>query len=306
MANELSERIAALRKERGLTQEQLGNMVGVSAQAVSKWEKGGTPDVELLPILSRQLGVTIDALFGMEGGEREAPAEAVGRWLRGFPAKERLNQFCRLVWESRIHFTPGDCELLLPDIGYPETCQFAYGDDIIELQLSQIVTAGGFLFDVHSEDLTFVTLWPRPQGGWAKWLAPKEDYRRLFAVLAKPGCLELVEFIYRWKTVWFSSRAVTKHFKMDQETVEKLLEDLAEVRMLTSMELELEDGETTVYKVVEPWKLIPFLMLARTMMQYDSNFFRIGDASPLMEPDEVWAETRRSRDDVNDRKEQSK
>ena len=66
MANELSEQIAALRKERGLTQEQLGNLVGVSAQAVSKWEKGGTPDVELLPILSRQLGVTIDALFGME------------------------------------------------------------------------------------------------------------------------------------------------------------------------------------------------------------------------------------------------
>ncbi len=36
MSNELSEHIAALRKSRGLTQEQLGNMVGVSAQAVSK------------------------------------------------------------------------------------------------------------------------------------------------------------------------------------------------------------------------------------------------------------------------------
>ena len=66
----LSERIAALRKERGLTQEQLGKMVGVSYQAVGKWEKGGAPDGELLPVLSRQLGVTIDALFGLEGGEQ--------------------------------------------------------------------------------------------------------------------------------------------------------------------------------------------------------------------------------------------
>ena len=64
MPSILSERIAALRKERGLTQEQLGKMVGVSSQAVGKWEKGGTPDVELLPILSRQLGVTIDNLVG--------------------------------------------------------------------------------------------------------------------------------------------------------------------------------------------------------------------------------------------------
>ena len=291
MANELSGRIAALRKERGLTQEQLGNMVGVSSQAVSKWEKGGTPDVELLPILSRQLGVTIDALFGMEGAEQENAAEAVGRWLRGFPPEKRLDRACRLLWESIKCFTPGDSEILLPNMSYPESCKFSYGDENVELQLSQIVAEGGFLFDVHAEDLTFATLWPRPRGGWAQWLAPKEEYRKLFAVLAKPGCLELVECIWRWRIVWFSPNVAAKRAGMDRETVEELLEDLAERRMLTSMELELEEGETRVYKVVEPWKLIPFLMLARTMMQYDSNFFRLGDASPLMEPDEVWAET---------------
>jgi transcriptional regulator with XRE-family HTH domain len=49
MPSILSERIAALRKERGLTQEQLGKLCGVSSQAVGKWEKGGAPDVELLP-----------------------------------------------------------------------------------------------------------------------------------------------------------------------------------------------------------------------------------------------------------------
>ena len=38
MSGLLNERITALRKERGFTQEQLGQMVGVSAQAVSKWE----------------------------------------------------------------------------------------------------------------------------------------------------------------------------------------------------------------------------------------------------------------------------
>lgn len=85
MPGMLSERIAALRKERGLTQEQLGKMVGVSSQAVGKWEKGGAPDVELLPVLSRQLGVTIDALFGLEGGEQIDVEDAAGRWLLGLP-----------------------------------------------------------------------------------------------------------------------------------------------------------------------------------------------------------------------------
>ena len=61
MLDQLNERIAALRKERGFTLEQLGQMVGVSAQAVSKWEKGGAPDVSLLPAVADALGVSIDS-----------------------------------------------------------------------------------------------------------------------------------------------------------------------------------------------------------------------------------------------------
>ena len=293
MAYELSERIAALRKERGLTQEQLGTMVGVSAQAVSKWEKGGTPDVELLPILSRQLGVSIDALFGMEGGEQENPTDAVGRWLRGFPAKERLNQFCHLVWRTKQYFlSEADGEIVLPKTDYPETCKLAYGDGGELLMLSQIVTQGGIFFDVHAEDLSFVTLWPRPKGGWAPWLAPKEDCRALFSVLARPGCLELLEYVCNRKIGWFSSSVVTKHLDLPHADVESLLESLAAVGLLSSMELELEDGETHVFEAAEPWKLIPFLLLARTLMQSESNYFRLYEPVPLFGPGEKWEDAK--------------
>ena len=289
MSNKLSERIAALRKSRGLTQEQLGKLVGVSYQAVSKWEKGGAPDVELLPVLSRQLGVTIDALFGMDGGEQVDPVDAVGRWLRGFPAKERINQFCRLVWSSREHFISDEFgEINLPRWGYLDSCQIASGDVTYQLMLSQIAVEGGILFDVHAEDLSFVTLWPRPKDGWAKWLAPKEEYRQLFGLLAKPGCLELVEYIYNRKIGWFSASVVTKHLQMARETVEELLEELTELRLASSMELELEEGDTKVYEVSEPWKLIPFLMLARTLMQSESNYLRLYAPLPLFGPDEKW------------------
>ena len=100
----LSERIAALRKERGLTQEQLGKMVGVSYQAVGKWEKGGAPDVELLPVLAEQLGVTIDSLFGLEGTENTDVKEAVRRWIASVPKDQRLNELCRLVWSAGYAF----------------------------------------------------------------------------------------------------------------------------------------------------------------------------------------------------------
>ncbi len=63
---EIGAKIKQLRNAAGMTQEQLGNELSVSAQAVSKWESGTTtPDIQLLPEISVLFGVTIDELFSM-------------------------------------------------------------------------------------------------------------------------------------------------------------------------------------------------------------------------------------------------
>ena len=70
----LGERIADLRRERGITQENLAGIIGVSAQAISKWENNATmPDIMLLPIIADTLGVTIDELFGIRHKVQEKP-----------------------------------------------------------------------------------------------------------------------------------------------------------------------------------------------------------------------------------------
>ena len=57
-------KIAYLRKQKGVTQEELAIAVGVSAQAISKWERAKNyPDITLLPIIANYFGVTIDYLF---------------------------------------------------------------------------------------------------------------------------------------------------------------------------------------------------------------------------------------------------
>ena len=77
----VGKRIALLRRQKGLTQEELANHMGISPQAVSKWENDQTcPDISALPKLSRLLGVSVDELLE---GKSELPA------VRVLPPEER-------------------------------------------------------------------------------------------------------------------------------------------------------------------------------------------------------------------------
>ncbi len=61
---QLGEKIKQLRKVRGISQEKLASHLGISFQAVSKWETGaGMPDVELIPAIASFFGVSTDELF---------------------------------------------------------------------------------------------------------------------------------------------------------------------------------------------------------------------------------------------------
>ena len=67
----IANKIKQLRASAGLTQEQLANRLGISAQSISKWETGVTmPDITLLPALSGELGVTIDDLFDLSVNQK--------------------------------------------------------------------------------------------------------------------------------------------------------------------------------------------------------------------------------------------
>lgn len=74
-AKEIHIQTAALRKKKGITQEELANNLGVSFQAVSKWENGiAFPDITLLPAIAAYFGESMETILGIEP-ERKSPAQ---------------------------------------------------------------------------------------------------------------------------------------------------------------------------------------------------------------------------------------
>lgn len=94
----IGENIAKYRKAKGLTQEQLGELLGVTNQAVSKWESSvSMPDVMLLPEIANALGITLDVLYGIQKTEVKVKAD-------DFPkaANDHLIEF--MVKQSGVWF----------------------------------------------------------------------------------------------------------------------------------------------------------------------------------------------------------
>lgn len=111
----LGENIRALRLCKRLTQEQVAQKLGVTYQAVSKWENGtNTPDIALLPEIAAFFGVTIDALFHQD---------AISA-LDGFPVEDdgviRIVQLRgRQVLKVTTRMSPDDPAI---EIAFPRNC----------------------------------------------------------------------------------------------------------------------------------------------------------------------------------------
>lgn len=92
MNETIGARIAKYRKAKSMTQEGLANLVGVSSQAVSKWETDAScPDISALPQLCRILGITTDELLTGNSGQVQLLPESRKKSLDELTLRVRIN-----------------------------------------------------------------------------------------------------------------------------------------------------------------------------------------------------------------------
>ena len=156
MESTLGKRIAALRKQKDLRQDDIAQLLDVSPQAVSKWENDQTcPDIGLLPKLAQILGVTTDELLS---GKQELQE------VRVLPPEERKDikdMLLRIIVDSsdgdkvRINLPMALVQVAL-DMG-TEMPQISGKEALKNIDLNQIMElvrqgAIGNLVEVESVD----------------------------------------------------------------------------------------------------------------------------------------------------------
>lgn len=115
----ISENILTLRKQQKLSQEEVAEKVGVSRQAVAKWESGETtPDITNCAALARLFDVSLDELVDFPGGRPGGvPIPPRGKYIFGIVTVGEKGQIVIPVKARKVFdIKPGDDLLVLGDI----------------------------------------------------------------------------------------------------------------------------------------------------------------------------------------------
>lgn len=135
----IGEKIRELRRRDGRTQEDLAEALGVTCQAVSRWEaSGGYPDMEVLPAIANYFGVNIDTLFGFES-DRDRKIEQIIARVDAYGLKGRADdnwvEDCLGILREGLALYPQEERLLikladtLSEAGWRRHCEWLYYDE---------------------------------------------------------------------------------------------------------------------------------------------------------------------------------
>ncbi len=135
----LGSKIKELRLNKSITQDALASSLGVTSQAVSRWESGGSyPDMELIPSLANFFNITIDELFGYKNNRSELIQNIIDK-VNAFNIKGRSDALwideCLTILREGLAEFPKNEELLivladvLMEAGYRQFQEHSYYDD---------------------------------------------------------------------------------------------------------------------------------------------------------------------------------
>ena len=208
MENTFNDNLRRIRKEKKITQEQLAEFVGVSPQAVSKWEMNSFPDASLLPKIAEKLEVSIDELFGLKS-ENISIYDRILEHIQSVPAEKRFDEMFSIV-----RAFPLACCGAVKYEPIPEEVLTSEYDNY-----SLINQPEGFIEMRNPADLQFAFLFPEPKCGYDKFLRYDEQYVKLFSVLSKPNALKALYFLAgRYGTMFFKKDTLMHELVISAET----------------------------------------------------------------------------------------
>lgn len=250
--------LQTLRKEKKVTQEQLAGYLGVSPQAVSKWENGSYPEGDLLPRIADYFSVSIDYLYGRE--EKDCPFEqkALDYFREGI--KKELDTGKHIPEQSWLW------EKLYDVIWAAQISPWAANKDYYGRMISEEEGASAASVMFNNEGYSYMNLDKgnefylllknsRLDGGFAHWMKHSGKVRDLFKTLSDEDNVRILLYLYTLAPDEYANvDTIAVKTGVAKEKVEKLIEymlsDISEENvwkyMMSQIKIANESGKSDI------------------------------------------------------------
>lgn len=264
-----SQQLCSLRKERGVTQEELANVLSVSPQAVSKWENGGYPDGALLPQLADYFNVTIDYLYGR--GERQQsveqeivtslhsiPTQNYAKYMQTF--SEKILRYC---WAMQLG-------------GYPEVKGFYnLTNDFTASNASCLFSDDLCTFMRLGPDWKYFMACPRPKQGYGICIKDPAALSGWFAFLGNETNLKLLLYLGTLSSTQFVSESyLKKELSITQEDLTDAVAFLRTLPRTFLSECTTAGNDEHIYQIsgINLLPLLQFLLCAAELLDMPQGY----------------------------------
>ena len=253
----IGEQIKKARMEKGITQEQLGQMIGVTTQAVSRWERGGTPDAELLPRISDLLDVSLDTLFGRE---EQSYALSLARKLCQMKRDEAYHYAFSICWAIEIG--------LLGNINVIDDFMNKFIDDSVSTKenhldyFSKVIDDDGFSNVRMSPDLRYFFLLMEPKSRLRDQLSDQEALREVFSLFADEKLLRILFFLYSLPCMPVATSLISSRTGMELKEVDRCMDALCSHNLATHTVVATAEGNMNAYNFRRESFAVPLLCFA--------------------------------------------
>ena len=262
----IGKQIASLRKEKGARQEELAKYVGVSAQAVSKWENGGVPDIELLPKIADFFSVSIDSLFNRNISDSNLQSALMKKIIKT-PNDQKIKVAFNLCWDIERALMPHQ---EYTDDNNLEGYEKAIGRN--EQHYSSVMCNEGFTLMGIANLRQYFLLVPDPHSTNDAYFKDV-DYPAFFKDMSDKTFFDACVFLNRRDTnKAFTPMLLVKNLGIDVQKADEILKMLKKYHLIASSQIEMDDEVRTVYQFRPTPSFVALLIFAREMIDRPEIF----------------------------------
>lgn len=262
----IGKNIADLRKARGVKQDELARFVGVSAQAVSKWENGGVPDTELLPKIAEFFHVSIDELFGLQNRSVNI-CDAILEDITKTKAEDRISRAFELCWmiEQSMYGT-----IFSDPERFAEEAQAHNENDQV---YSRVLVDSGYTEMGLFNRMQYFLVVPDAKDK-DKALLNGIDYPAFFQIMSDRDVFNSLIFLHKRESKHlFTEQLLITELNLTPQKAKEVMSELLRLHIVSKQFAEV-DGETVLlYHFWSRPSFVSMLIFAREMIDIPQNFY---------------------------------